>query len=120
MSIRYTHTSEGIVIVELAGRLHQPELAAAQRAFAENLADGGKIAIVVDARAFEGWSNDGDWTNLDAQYALDPKVRKMAIIVDPSWTALADAFTGKRFRPFPIETFAPADADQALAWAAEA
>jgi hypothetical protein len=120
MSIQYTHHPEGIVTIELTGKLHQPELAAMQRTLAAKLADGEKIALVIDGRAFQGWSNDGDWSNLEAQYALDPKIRKMAIIADPAWSALADAFTGKKLRPFPIEMFAPADVDQALAWASEA
>jgi hypothetical protein len=120
MSIQIENSHNGVVSLRLSGKLHQPELVSTQRGLAGQLAGGEKAAVVVDAREFEGWAKDGDWGDLDAQYTVDPVIRKMAIVADPKWETLIMAFTGKGLRRFPIEIFAPADFDQALAWASEA
>jgi hypothetical protein len=120
MSIEIKNSSNGVVNLILSGILHQPELIASQRGLAEQLAGGGKAAVLVDAREFEGWAKGGDWSNFDAQFALDPLIGKMAIVADPQWEALAAAFTGRGLRSFPIKIFAAGDFSKALAWSSEA
>lgn len=116
MSIKIEDIENGVITVCIAGKLHQPDHVATQRDLAKRLAGAEKAAVLVDARGFEGWGKDGDWGDLDAQYAVDPLIRKMAVVVDPKWKTLATAFTGKGLRRFPIEIFAPSDFADALAW----
>lgn len=120
MSIQIEIENDSRVTVCLTGKLHQPELAAVQRKLIEQLTGGAKTAILVDAREFDGWASDGDWGELDEQYQMDPLILKMAVVAEPKWETLAYAFTGKGIRKFPIELFAPADFEKAVAWLAEA
>lgn len=117
MSIEIQSNEQGLVIIRISGILQQPELVAGQSSLAEQLAGGEKVALLVDARDFEGWGKGGDWGDLDAQYRMDPLIRKMALVVDPQWETLATAFIGKGLRRFPVELFAPSDFPEALAWA---
>ncbi len=120
MSIRIVSNENGLITLKISGALTQSELVAMQRDLATRIDSAEKTSILIDAREFGGWAKGGDWGDLDAQYAVDPMIHKMAIVADPKWETLANAFTGKGLRRFPIETFAPADFDQALAWASEA
>lgn len=119
MSIKIEASENGVITLRIAGKLHQPDLVATQRSLAEQLAGGEKAAVLVDAREFEGWAKGGDWGDLDAQYAMDPKIRKMAVVADPKWETLATAFTGKGIRRFPIEIFVPSEFPKAIAWVTE-
>lgn len=120
MSIEIENNANGVVTLRLTGKLHQPELVATQRGLAEQLGGDEQYALLVDAREFEGWAKGGDWGDLDAQYALDPMISKMAVVADPKWETLAMAFTGKGLRRFPIEIYVPQDFSKALAWVSEA
>lgn len=119
MSIQIDNTETGLVTLRITGKLHQPDLADTHRSLAVQFSAEGKSAILVDAREFGGWAEGGDWGDLDAQHALDPLIRKMAVVVDPQWETLAIAFTGKGLRGFPIEIFTPSEFPQALAWVAQ-
>lgn len=117
MSIRIVSSENGVISLKLSGKLAQAELTAMQRNLAGQLTDGNKVSVLIDARDFDGWAKGGDWGDLDAQFAVDPKIHKMAIVTDPRWETLATAFTGKGLRRFPIEIFPPADFEKARAWA---
>jgi len=120
MSITIKENDNGVVMLSITGKLQQPDLVATQRALAAQLSGHGKAALLVDARCFEGWAKGGDWGDLDAQYAVDPMIRRMAVVADPKWETLATSFTGKGIRRFPIEIFLPSDFARALAWVSEA
>jgi hypothetical protein len=120
MSIKIEDIQNGVITMRIAGQLQHPEVVATHRSLSGKIADGEKAAVLVDAREFEGWAQDGDWGDLDTQFVMDALILKMAIIVDPKWETLAMAFTGKGLRPFPIEIFAPSDFPKAEAWLVDA
>jgi hypothetical protein len=120
MSIKIEDIQNGMITMRIAGKLQHPELVATHHSLAAQIADGEKAAVLVDAREFDGWAQDGDWGDLDTQYEMDSLILKMAIVVDPKWETLTMAFTGKGLRPFPIEIFAPSDFPEAEAWLANA
>ncbi|MGA0845056.1 MAG: STAS/SEC14 domain-containing protein [Luteolibacter sp.] len=119
MSILIQNIESGLTRVMISGPMTQRELATFQGTLQRQLNNGENAAVLVDAREFAGWAADDEWGNLDAQLSMDPLIRRMAIVIDPQWGALAAAFTGKGLRSFPIKIFAPSEYAKALAWASE-
>ncbi|TVS10471.1 MAG: STAS/SEC14 domain-containing protein [Planctomycetaceae bacterium] len=117
MSIEIIGTHNNVLVIMLSGRLKQSELAELQRSMAEKVGKQEKIGVLVVATAFEGWDKSSRWgDDLEQQFAMDPLIRKMAIVGDKNWEDLAITFTGKGLRRFPIEYFTPTEIAQATAW----
>lgn len=116
MSTEILGIENGIFQIRIGGKLTHEEMVAAQKQLI-GLPEGAQIPVLVDARKFEGWATEGDWSNFDTQYQAEPRIRRMAIVAEASWETLIAAFTGKGLRSFPIEIFAPEDFDKAVAWA---
>lgn len=110
---------DGIVTIEVVGKLTPDELAGVHRQAAVPLAEWGGGAMLILAERFEGWSEDPAWESLDFQTANDPLVRKMAIVADTRWEMLGNMFTAKGLRPFPIEFFPAENESQARHWLKE-
>jgi len=110
---------DGIVTIEVVGKLTPEELAGAHRQAAVPLAEWGGGAMLILAERFEGWSDDPAWESLDFQTANDPLVRKMAIVADTRWEMLGNMFTAKGLRPFPIEFFPAGKESEARHWLKE-
>lgn len=107
---------DGIVTVEIVGFLTPEELANIHGQAAVSFTEWGGGAMLILAERFEGWSDDPAWASLDYQTANDPLVRKMAIVADTRWEQLAEMFTAKGLRPFPIEFFPSGQESEARAW----
>jgi hypothetical protein len=119
MSAEFMDAFDGIVTIEVVGKLSPEELASVHRQAAGPLADWGGGAMLILAERFEGWSDDPSWESLDFQTANDPLVRKMAIVADTRWEQLANMFTAKGLRPFPIEFFPAGKESEARFWLKE-
>lgn len=115
MSAQILDALDGVVTVEIVGKINPAELSANQSELLELLRqwDGGSILVICEQ--FEGFT-DGDWSDLSFQAAADPLIRKMAIIGEQQWEAMALAFTAKGTRPFPIEFFPTGHLREANAW----
>lgn len=116
MSAELMDAFDGIVTIEVVGKLTPVELAGVHRQAAVPLAEWGGGAMLILAERFEGWSDDSAWASLDYQTANDPLVRKMAIVADTRWEQVAEMFTAKGLRPFPIEFFPSGQESEARAW----
>jgi hypothetical protein len=116
MSAELIDAFDGIVTIEVIGKLSPDELAAIHRETAVHLSGwgGGKMLILADR--FEGWTDDPAWGAIDFQTDNDPLVRKMAIVADLRWEKLAAMFTAKGLRPFPIEYFPTGQDSEARQW----
>lgn len=115
MSAQILDALDGIITVEVSGKLSPGELAANQREILAQLRDWGGGAILCLCESFEGWTG-GDWGDLSFQLEADPLIRKMAIIGEREWEDLAMAFTAQGVRPFPITFFESGQLIEARAW----
>lgn len=115
MSAEILDAIDGTITLEITGRLTPGELASAHTEASAHLKSWNGGNLLVLAERFQGWSGDG-WSNLDFQTAVDPLIRKMAIVGDKRWEELALLFTAKGLRPFPIEYFASHQESEARAW----
>jgi hypothetical protein len=115
MSAQILDAMDGVITVEITGTISPAQLAANQAEVLKQLQAWGSGAILNICEDFTGFA-DGDWTDLSFQAAADPLIRKMAIIGEKQWEAMALAFAAKGHRPFPIEFFPTGHLREANAW----
>lgn len=113
-----TSVQDGVVTLQVSGRLTEPELAAVQAETARIIATSGKVRVLVLAENFRGWEKGGQWGDFSFQQAHDGDIVRMAIVGDEQWRDLTLLFTSQGMRPFPIEYFPPARLADARAWLA--
>jgi hypothetical protein len=116
MGMEMVDFKDGILTLEVKGRLEQPDLAAAQKSASEIIQKLGNIRILVIAKDFKGWAKQGDWGDISFQIENDQYIKKMAVLVDKKWEDLMNVFIGKGLREFPVERFDPSDKAKALDW----
>lgn len=116
MPAQVSGSSNGILTMEVSGRLSEGELAAAQSQVGEFVRKQGKVRILVLVHAFEGWERGGEWDDAEYQAQTDPHVEKMAIVGEQRWEDLALLFVSQGLRPFPIEYFRTGELVQARNW----
>ena len=116
MSAQVIDAFHGTVSIEIVGTLTPAELAEVHRLSHTPLAEWGGGNLLILAERFDGWSDDTAWESLDFQTANDPLIRRMAIVGDVRWEQLANMFTAKGMRPFPIEYFPTGCESEARAW----
>lgn len=115
MSAHILDALDGVITIEIIGRIDPAGLAASQREILAQLQSWNGGSILVICEAFEGWTG-GDWSDLSFQSEADRLIRRMAIIGEKQWEDLAMTFTGKGLRPFPIKFFEPGHLLEATAW----
>lgn len=115
MSPQILDAIDGVITVEISGRISPSDLAAGQEAILAQLraGHGGSLLCICDD--FQGWT-EGDWSDLSFQTEADPLIRKMAVIGEKQWESLAMVFLGKGIRPFPIAFFQPGQLLKATEW----
>lgn len=115
MSATLLNAADGILTVEIKGKISPATLAIMQTEALHHLQvwGGGSMLLLCDE--FEGW-NEGDWGDPTFQMQADTLLRKMAIIGEPQWKDMAMAFTGQGYRPFPIAFFESGLTESAYAW----
>jgi len=115
MSTQILDALDGIITVEITGKINPEELAATQKIALAQLREWGGGLILCICEDFQGWTG-GDWSDLSFQIEADPLIRKMAVIGESQWEDLAMAFTAKGFRPFPVAYFESDRLIDARAW----
>lgn len=115
MSAQILDAIDGIITTEVTGIITPDELAATQAQILAHLQEWGGGAILNICEEFQGFA-DGDWSGLNFQDQADHLIRKMAIIGEAQWEEMATTFTGKGYRPFPIEFFPTGHMREAHAW----
>jgi hypothetical protein len=75
----------------------------------------GHIKILVLLRNFSGWEVAEGWEEPPSEN-IDRYIKKFAIVGDEKWKDLAEVFTLKGLRPFPIEYFVSATDKEARDW----
>ncbi len=115
MSAQIIDALDGVVTLEVTGKVSPEELAANQAEILNHLQQWGGGSILTICEDFEGFTS-GDWSDLSFQMKADPLLRKMAIIGEKQWKEMALAFTAKGHRPFPIEFFETGHLREANAW----
>ncbi len=115
MSAQIIDFLDGIITLQISGKITPAELAACQAEALRLLREwqGGSLLCICEE--FTGFA-DGDWTDLSFQAPADPLIRKLAIIGEQHWQDMALAFTAKGHRPFPIEFFPDGHLREAHAW----
>ena len=116
MSAEIVNTADRILTLKVAGKLTQPEFAAAQKQVAEILQQQGKMSLLVLTEEFQGWERGGAWGDLSFQMENDSLIEKLAIVGEKQWEDLTLLFASKGLRKFPVEYFQPTQLSQARAW----
>ena len=115
MSAQILDAIDGIITSEITGIVTPDELAACQAQTLAHLQEWGGGALLTICEDFQGFA-EGDWSGVSFQAQADPLIRKMAIIGEKQWEEMATTFTGKGYRPFPIEFFPTGHMREAYAW----
>lgn len=115
MSATLLDASNGIITIEIKGKISPATLASVQQQILATLQSWGGGSMLLLCDEFEGWS-DGDWSDTSFAMMADELIRKMAIIGELQWKDMAMAFTGQGLRPFPIAFFESGLTDSATAW----
>jgi len=118
MAIQWEHEDLHLVVFRVSAKLGKAELDMAQRE-AEAIIQKGGAKLLVIAEGFTGWDKQGDWGDLSFSERNDQHIEKMAIVADEKWRDLADTFTLKGLRGFPIEFFDENQESTARQWLAE-
>lgn len=116
MTAQITDFADGVLTVNLAGKLSESALADVQNAVAEIIQAHGKVRVLVSAEAFTGWEPGGAWNDFSFQEKYDPYIEKMAIVGDTRWKDLALVFSNKGLRNMPIEYYPSSERSKAHAW----
>jgi len=105
MAIQWTHENENTISFHVSGTLTKSELDNCQSEAEVIIQKSKQIKILVIVTDFKGWDDSGDWTDLTFGERNDHYIQKMAIVGDSKWKLLAEMFTLKGLRKFPIEYF---------------
>jgi hypothetical protein len=107
---------DGVLTAKVSGQLTPSEWQAAQAAAVARMRGSpGKVAVLVVAEQFAGWSR-GRWDDSPFQPRFNEQVDRMAIVGEPQWADLALMFAGKGLRRMEIEYFPTDDAAKARDW----
>jgi hypothetical protein len=106
---------DGIVTLNISGKLTQAELGAAQQALSDIIREQGKVRILARAEQFAGWERD-KWDDFSFQAEHDDDIEKIAIVGEEKWKQLTLVFTAQGLRKFPIRYFATPELDKARGW----
>ncbi|MCU0748781.1 MAG: STAS/SEC14 domain-containing protein [Akkermansiaceae bacterium] len=115
MSAQLLDAIDGIITLEISGKIAPTELYENQKKLLQLLQQWGGGSLLIICEQFEGFSS-GDWSDLSFKEQADPLIRKMAIIGEAQWETMALAFTAKGQRPFPIQFFPTGHLIEANAW----
>ena len=119
MAVALVDVVDDLMTTRISGLLREEELTALQMRAAEMIQRTGMIRFFVIVEEFEGWSKEGDWSNVWFQSEYDEGIEKMAIVGDMKWEELARIFTGQGARRFPIRYFSTEEIEAAREWIAE-
>lgn len=108
-----------LLTCRVSGTLTQAELSALQRAAEPIIQATGKVRLLIVVEDFKGWERGAEWSDLSFQQENDAYIERMALVGDKKWEVLAEAFTGKGFRDFPIEYFEAGEVGRAFRWLSE-
>jgi len=115
MTIKWSNDDD-LIVVHVSGVLTKPDLDDCQSEM-EPIIQKGQTKLLVIVTDFEGWDdNSGDWSDLSFGERNDQYIEKMAIVGDEKWQDLAEIFTLKGLRKFPIEYFKPGQEEFARVW----
>lgn len=117
MSAHLTEVNGKVLTMRISGILKHTELLASQHEAAKWIESNGSARLLIILDAFEGTSQEGDWTDFSFQMKYDPVIEKIAIVCEAQWRDAAFMFTGKGLRPMPFRHFLPGELDQAVEWA---
>lgn len=108
MAINWTYDGEKTVTFNVSGHLTKAELDVCQKEAEITIQRLNKAKLLVIVTDFSGWVNDDEaWADLSFGEKNDQYIQKMAIVGDLKWKMLAEMFTLKGLRKFPIEYFPP-------------
>jgi hypothetical protein len=108
--------ADGVMTAKVSNTLTQEDLARMQAAAGAVMSAGGKWRVLVLTENFAGWERGAKWDDFSFQAQHDASIVKMAIVGDRKWQELAELFTAKGMRAFPIQYFEPAQQAAARAW----
>lgn len=104
MAIEWKIDQNNLIVFEVHDRLGKEEHRKIL-AEIENLINKiGQIKILVMLRNFSGWEIARGWEEASTEN-IDRYITKFAIVGDENWKDLAEVFTLKGLRPFPVEYF---------------
>jgi hypothetical protein len=120
MSATFQKEAGQIWQLRISGVLKKAELDLAQATAGQEIAQAGKIKVLLMLDGFQGWEKGADWGDITFTAAYGDQIEKMAIVGDRRWETEALMFVGAGIRRTPVKFFVLGAAAQARAWLAEA
>ena len=117
MTIEWKVEEGNLAVFEVSGQLGKDEYQRIQAEIASLIQRVGHIKILVLLKDFLGWEAAKGWEETSTD-AIDPYIKKFAIVGDEKWRDLVEVFTLKGLRPVPIEYFASDSDETARIWLA--
>ncbi|PCJ39228.1 MAG: hypothetical protein COA99_10575 [Moraxellaceae bacterium] len=116
MTIKLESTNEGLAVIRISEKLGKTEFDQTLLECEKMIAEQGKIKILVLTENFSGWGSANNWEDMSFAERNDANVEKIAIVCEPRWEDLIDAFTVKDLRRVTFEYFLPAQEAKARQW----
>ena len=103
-------------VLRVSGKLSIADLKQAQNECEAAIRELGGLKILAILVDFDGWERAEGWEDMSFAERNDPYIDKFAIVGDDQWRDLVYAFTGRGFRPVPIEYFTADQEAAARQW----
>jgi len=107
-------------LLRVSGVLKKAELDSAQATARQEIANAGKIKVLLMLEDFQGWERGADWGDMDFAATHGDSMARIAIVGDPKWETEALMFVGAGLRRTPVRFFPQGEAAQARVWLEEA
>jgi len=118
MPIQIEKETDDVVVIRATGKLTKEDFLHFKPQFEQTLLERGKLRVLFDMTAFEGWEPKGFWEETKFDIKHNGDIRRMAVIGDEKWHHTLITI----FKPFVaarVRYFQRGEADQARHWLLE-
>lgn len=119
MSATVVNTAGNRVTIRITGLLKKSELDELQKLLVEQLGRYDEVCSLILLDNFEGWERGADWGDMSFATTHGRKIRKMALVGNPSWETEVLMFVGAGVRRTDIRFFPVEALPAAQSWIAE-
>lgn len=116
MALTLTRERDGVVRLDLSGRLHWAEFEGCQKQLQSEIARSRPVRLLVTLDRFVGWEPDAPWNDLTFYATHGDAIERIAIVGPDEWRNQLLMFAAADLRRAKVEYFLPDTAVEARAW----
>jgi hypothetical protein len=105
VSATFSKESENNFVVHLQGTFTFEDLNGIQNKTRAEIDRSQRVKLLILAKQFSGWGEEGDWVDLTFMYEYDPCIEKIAIIANQRWREQILMFVGAGRRQATMKFF---------------